>query len=74
MYITIHCIGAESGQTEGDIMNGLNQTSDPVVISKDINKEGSRHNHVHFWVWPRYNHAHIFKDGNMIIHFNTDIV
>ena len=38
-----------------------------VVISKNFNKEGSRHNHAMVWVWPSYNHAHIFKDGNIII-------
>ena len=46
----------------------------PVVISKYTNKGGSRRNHAHVWVWPRYNHAHIFKDGNMIIYFNAGIV
>ena len=25
-------------------------------------------------VWPRSNHAHTFKDGNMMIYFNTDMV
>ena len=26
------------------------------------------------WVLPSYNHAHVFKDGNMTIYFNIDIV
>ena len=39
----------------------------PMVISKHSNKGGSRHNHAIDWVWPSYNHAHIFKDGNTII-------
>ena len=45
-----------------------------VVISEYINKGGSRHNQANFWVWLRCDRAHIVKDGNMIIHFNTDKV
>ena len=45
-----------------------------VVISNNFSKRGSRHNHAHILGVASYNHAHILKDGNMIIYVNTDIV
>ena len=47
---------------------------DAVATSKNINKGGFRHNHAHFWAWPSYSYAHIFKDGSMIIYFNINKV
>ena len=38
-----------------------------VVISKNFNKGALRTTTPIVWVWPSYNHAHISKDGNMII-------
>ena len=45
-----------------------------VVLSKNFNNGALGTTTPIFWVWSSYNHAHIFKDGNMIIYFNNDIV
>ena len=37
-----------------------------VVISKNFNQGALGTTTSIFWVWPSYNYAHIFKDGNMI--------
>ena len=39
----------------------------PVVISKNFNKGALGTTTPIVWVLPSYNHAHVFKDGNMII-------
>ena len=38
-----------------------------VVISKKFNKGALGTTTPIVWVWLSYNHAHIFKDGNMMI-------
>jgi len=44
-----------------------NFNSHAVVISKNVNKGALGTTTPIVWVWLSYNHAHIFKDGNIII-------
>ena len=43
------------------------RTSTAVVISKNFNKGALGTTTPIVWVWPSYNHTHMFKDGNVII-------
>ena len=45
-----------------------------VVISKNFSKGALCTTTPIVRVWPSYNHAHVFKDENMIMYFDTDIV
>ena len=38
-----------------------------VVISKNLTKGALGTTTPIVWVWPSYSHAHIFKDGSMIM-------
>ena len=38
-----------------------------MVISKNFNKGALGTTTPIVWAWPSYNHAHVFKDGDMII-------
>ena len=44
------------------------------VISKNFNKGALGANTPISRVWSTYSNAHIFKDGNVIISFNTVII
>lgn len=45
-----------------------------VLISKNFIKGALGAAMLKFWVWPSCNYAHIFKDVNILIQFNTDVV
>ena len=45
-----------------------------VVISKKFYKGGHRHSHAHILGVAQLQPRPYFRDGNMIIYFNTDIV
>ena len=62
----------KSFSLSNEYLSFLPYTLQTVMTSKTFNKEGTTTPIV--WVWPRYNHAHISKDRNMIIKFNIDIV
>ena len=47
--------------------NESNLHPQPVVIAKNLKKGALGTTTPIIWVWPSNNHAHIFKDGNMII-------
>ena len=65
--LPILCIARPTSKIESSGISVSQSALYGVVTSKNVNKEDSRCSHVIIQVWPRCNHAHTFKDADMIL-------